>query len=455
MHSSERGVLDNTFITEGPVVKAILVFFFPILLGSFFQQLYNTVDALVVGRYLGKEALAAVGGGTSTFVNLLVGLFIGLSNGASVLVSQYYGARNKERFYESIRTSILIAVLGGVFVALVGFFGSDRAMGIMRTPPDVHTLSVVYLRVYFLGMPASLLYNMISSVIRAAGDSKTPLYVLIATCLANIGLDVLFVLVFRMGVAGVAWATVLCEVLSAFALLLVLKRKFPDFTFNLTLYFDGDILRRMLSLGIPAGLQSSMYNVSNIIIQAGINTLGTVVVAANAAYGKADSFFWMCINSMGVAITVFAGQNYGANKRERISRGTVCGLFLGACISILFSVCYLVFGRSILGLFTTDAEVIDVGMVIMHVIAPTFVTFVSIEVLSAVIRGCGQTFYPTLIMFFGVCVIRVVWIFTVFPQNRTIEALMVLYPITWVFTSAVFWMYYIFGNWYKPQDMGA
>jgi putative MATE family efflux protein len=458
----KREPVRTTSITEGSIAKGLLLFFFPILFGSFFQQMYNVADAIIVGRFIGKEALAAVGGGTSVFVNLLVGFFVGITNGASVVISQHFGANEKDKTHLSIQTSMVMSFIGGVIVMALGLSTSKWAMRLIATPDDILDMSVTYLDIFFLGMIPMFLYNMSASALRSMGDSKRPLYILILGCLVNILLDVLFVAVFRWGVAGAAWATVGCETISAMLGIYFLRHngdKSNCFSFH-GMGINGPICRKMLYLGIPAGIQGSMYSISNIIIQGSINSLGTNIIAANAAYGKVDTLFWMCINSFGVAMTVFSGQNYGASQFQRVRKGTWVCLGMSSLMSVLFSVIFLTWGRSFLSLFTTDATVLDDGVTILRCVAPFFITWVSIEILSGTIRGCGQSVVPTLLTVFGVCVLRIFWVAFYFPDHHTIQTVMYIYPISWSVTSVLFWIYYATGHWMareprKKRDLVA
>lgn len=446
----KRQLLASPSIIEGSIPKALLSFFFPILFGSFFQQLYNTADAVIVGRFVGKEALAAAGSGTSVFINLLVGFFVGLSNGASVVISQYYGSKDLRKVHISIETSMMLSFIGGTIVAVTGILISEWAMRLIGTPEDILILAVIYLKIYFIGMVPMFVYNMGSCILRSRGDSRTPLIILIVSCFSNIVLDILFVAVFRWGIAGAAWATVLCLAISA-VLTIFFLRRIPEkecrFHFHELRLFDKEIIKRMLYLGIPAGIQGSMYNISNIIIQSSINSLGTNVIAGNAAYGKIDSIFWMCVNSFGVAMTVFAGQNYGAGNYKRVKQGTWVCMGMCSVMTIACSIIYMLFGRTFLSLFTTDDEVLDAGMMILRTIAPTFITYISIEILSGTIRGCGVSIIPTLFITIGICVFRILWVIFIFPLRPDVQNIMSTYPFSWILTSTMFLLYYRFGHW--------
>ena len=308
-------------ITEGVIWKQLLIFFFPILFGTFFQQLYNTADAIIVGNFVGKEALASVGGSASTIINLLVGFFVGLSSGATVIISQYYGADNRRRVSDSVHTAIALAIAGGVVIMLIGLVSARFALTAMGTPDDILSLSLTYMKIYYLGTIPSMIYNMGSGILRAVGDSKRPLYFLIASCLVNIVLDLLFVAVLDMGVAGAAIATIASQFFSAILTLIALLRTQDSYRLIVSkIRFHRDLLFDIIKIGLPAGLQSAMYSISNLLIQSSINSFGTDTIAAWTAYGKVDSIFWMIMGAYGVSITTFAGQNFGAGKYDRIKK---------------------------------------------------------------------------------------------------------------------------------------
>ena len=330
----EGKVAKKNRITEGSIFGQLLLFFFPILFGTFFQQLYNTADAMVVGRFVGKQALAAVGGSTSTLINLLVGFFVGLSSGATVVISQFYGARKADKVHWAVHTSIAFSVIGGIIFMIVGLVGSPWALEAMKTPEDVMGHAVVYIRIYFLGIIVNLVYNMGAGILRAVGDSRRPLYFLIASCFTNIILDVLLVAVLGMGVAGAALATITSQLLSAVLVVLALMK--TDDMYKLEwkkVRIDQRMLQRIVRIGIPAGMQSVMYNISNVIIQAGVNTLGTDNVTAWATYGKVDGLYWMMINALGISVTTFVGQNFGAGRLDRVRKGAGACMVIGVALT--------------------------------------------------------------------------------------------------------------------------
>ncbi len=383
-------------ITEGVIWKQLLLFFFPILFGTLFQQLYNAADAVIVGRFVGKEALSAVGGGTGTVINLLVGFFVGLSGGASVVISQYYGARKAELVEYAVHTAIAFCILGGFVLMVGGILTAPAILTAMDTPADVLDPSILYIRIYYVGTIGNLIYNVGAGILRAVGDSRRPLYFLIASCFANILLDLLLIVCFDLGVAGAAIATICSQALSAVLVILVLVRVKDMHRLDLhKIRIDRKMLHRIVQIGFPAGLQSVMYSLSNIIIQAAINGLGTDTVAAWTVYGKMDALFWMTISSFGIAITTFAGQNYGAGKMERVRKGISTCLAMCFASTIVISILLNIGGYFLYSLFTSDPEVLRIGMQIVHFLVPTFFTYVCVEVLSGALRGVGDCWIPT------------------------------------------------------------
>lgn len=432
-------------ITEGVIWKQLLIFFFPILFGTFFQQLYNTIDAVIVGKYVGKEALAAVGGTTGTLINLLVGFFVGLSSGASVIISQYYGAKNEEKVREAVHTAMAFSITGGIILMILGMIGAPIALKAMGTPEDIMNYAVVYIRIYFAGIIGNLIYNMGAGILRAIGDSKRPLYFLMTSCVVNIILDIVFVVIFRMNVAGAALATILSQLISAVLVIVVLMRSKDVYQLILPkIRLHLEMVKRIIQIGFPAGLQSAMYSISNIIIQSSVNALGTDTIAAWTAYSKIDAIFWMIIGAFGISITTFVGQNHGAGKRERVEKGIKVCMKMTLVTSIIISVILYVFGGYIYQLFTDDAAVMEKGVEILHFMVPFFITYICIEILSGALRGVSDCWIPMLITCLGVCVVRVLWILFAVPHNMTMKMVLVSYPLTWILTSVSFVIYYRF-----------
>lgn len=430
-------------ITEGVIWQQLLIFFFPILFGTFFQQLYNTADAMIVGKFVGKEALSAVGGTTGTLINLLVGFFVGMSSGAAVVVSQYYGAKQENQVKKAVHTSFCLAIAGGVLLMVIGGVFSPAAIRAMGAPEEIMGYSITYMRIYFIGVIPNLVYNMGAAILRAVGDSKRPLYFLVASCLTNIVLDLLFVVGLKMEVAGAALATILSQLISAVLVMVTLMRTQEAYRFEFSaLRVDQMLLRKVIQIGLPAGLQSMMYSISNILIQANINGFGTDTIAAWAVFGKIDGLFWMTMDAMGIAVTTFAGQNFGAGKFDRLKKGTYVGLWMSAVITAILGGLMLVLGYPLISLFTSDGTVMEEAMNMMRFIIPFWFCYVCVNVYPCTLRGVGDALVPMLIICVGTCVLRIVWIFTAGIVYPGLYTTLVSYPLSWTITSIAFIVYY-------------
>lgn len=430
-------------IVEGVIWKQLLLFFFPLLAGTFFQTLYNTVDAIVVGRFVGKEGLSAVGGAAAVIINLLVGFFVGISSGATVVIAQYYGAKRDDDIEKAVHTAIAIAIAGGLIMNLICLIIAPNLLGIMNTPAETIADSALYLRIYAFGMIPNMIYNMGSGILRAVGDSRHPTYFLIAGALANIVLDLVTVLVFHMGVAGAALATIVSQMVSALLTVLLLMRTRDSYRLTLRhIRFEKVYAAKILGIGIPAGLRSSMYSISNIVIQTAINGFGTDTVAAWAAWGKIDSIYWMVIASLGTATTTFIGQNYGAGKNKRVRQCTRVSLGMAAAVSLLFSLLFRNYAQVLMHAFTEDSSVLLIGRTIAVYLSRFYLTYICIEILSAVLIGMGDALIPTIITILGVCVLRIVWNLTAVPHWHSLRTVLFNYPLTWTVTSTAFLIYY-------------
>lgn len=447
---TERGfgmVKTENSIVTGVIWKQILLFFFPILIGTFFQQLYNTVDTMIVGQYVGTHALAAVGT-TGTVINLLVGFFVGVSSGATVIISQFYGASDPQNISKAVHTSVALALAGGVIIMVIGLSTSRIILEMMSVPADIIDDAVLYMNVYYIGIIANMIYNVGTGILRAIGDARMPLYVLIVCCIANVILDLLFVVVFNWAVFGVALATILSQLISAILIMIRLMGTQEVYRVELKkIKFDAGILRNVIRIGLPAGLQSVMYSLSNIFIQASINGFGTNAIAAWAAIGKIDGFIWMVMSAFGIAVTTFVGQNFGARKYDRVKRCTKVGLLMALGSTITLSVLLLMFSRPLLQMFAKDEAVVTLGIDFFKILAPSYFMFVFIEILSGAIRGAGEALQPMLITCVGVCVLRIAWLVTAVPLCNTMQMVAMNYPVTWAITATVFIIYYARGKW--------
>ncbi|WP_072521249.1 MATE family efflux transporter [Blautia sp. Marseille-P3087] len=430
-------------ITEGVIWKQLLIFFFPIVIGTFFQQIYNTADSIVVGRFVGKEALAAVGGSVNQIVNLVVEVFVGLTSGASVIVAQFYGAKDRKNLNKTLHTSYAFGIAIGLVVAVIGLFLTNTVLELMKTPQELMADSRLYLHIYFCGMIFNIIYNMGASILRAVGDSRRPLYVLMVTCGLNIVLDILLVVIFHLGVMGVALATVTCQGISSILVTSMLMKEHPLFRLKLReIRFYRVSLRAVLRIGVPAALEATMYTIANLIIQVFVNELGTDTVAAWGTFAKIDAVYWMVVNAFGISITTFVGQNFGAGKVRRMRKSVgVCMVMAYAGAFLVSGVLYALAGP-LYRLFTTDEGVVRIGVDMMHFLLPSYFMYVVIGILSGALRGAGRVLVPMLLTCGGVCLIRIIWMFGVFPTHSGINTIMLSYPVSWGITAVLFIIYY-------------
>lgn len=438
-------VMNKNEITDGIIWKQLLVFFFPIVVGTLFQQLYNTVDAVIVGRFVGKAALASVGGSATVLTYQVVMFFTSLANGAAVVISQFYGAKNISRLHTALHTAAAFSIIASVLISIAGYIATPILLSIMKTPSDIMSDSIAYLRIYFSGIIATLIYNMGSGIMRAVGDSKRPLYYLIVCCILNIILDIVLVVFFKLGIAGAAIATIISQAVSAILVIRALMTSYDMIRLiPKDIRIDLPLLISQLRIGLPGGIQSSMYGLTNIIIQTSINQFGTDTAAAWAAFGKVDLIFWAVSGAFGISITTFSGQNYGAGKLERVYKSVrVClAMSLTLCGSILIGL--LVLAHPLLSLFTSDEAVIDIGTYMMINIVPSYAIFIFVEIFTGALRGIGDVMIPTLITLGGVCLVRLPWILIVTPIRKELFTILVSYPIAWAATALLLIPYYFY-----------
>lgn len=435
-------------LLHGNITEQLLLFFFPVFFGTLFQQLYNTVDAVVVGNFVGTAALGAVGGSTGTLINLLVGFVTGLSSGATVVIAQFYGQNNRDGVKRATASGMFLAIVLGAVLTVVGIVFAPQLLQMLNVPEDMFAQAVTYLRIYFVGMVPTMVYNTGAGILRAIGDSKRPLYFLIASACTNIVLDIVFVAVFPFGIAGAAWATVISQVVSSRLTMYVLSHTNQPVQFRYRdLSADWPILKRILAIGLPTGIQSSLYSIANLFIQASINGFGTSTVAAYTAFGKIDALFWNASGSLGTAVLTFAGQNFGAGNIKRVRSGFyhAIGCYVVGALGII-AICWFG-GPNLFRLFTPDQEVITIGLSILHYLCPWWISFCLVEVFSSGIRACGDSLIPMLITASGIGAFRILWI--IFYPGTTIFDTLVCYPISWVLTSILFMIYYLQGGWLK------
>ncbi len=437
-------------LTQGNILKKLIVYFLPIVAGTIFQQLYNAVDAIIVGKYVGTIALAAVGGSAANIINVLIGFFVALSGGATVIVAQLFGAKEDQNLHIATGTGIAFCLFVGVILTVFGYALAPQMLRWLSTPADTIADATTYLRIFFLGVVAQLLYNMESGILRAVGDSRSPFIYLLICCGVNIVLDLVFVVLFDMSVAGVAIATVISQVLSAMMATIKLLRSKESYRIDLkAIKLSPEMLGKMMKIGVPSGLQASMYSVSNIILQVAVNKLGTVVVAAWSLAGKIDGFFWATSNAAGTAIMNFSAQNYGAGDLKRVKDGIKQSLKLFLAINFGLSIILLTAGMKALPLFTDDMEVVAATQKVMLYIVPFYFTWTFVEIISNALRGVGDAVMPTVICGIGICLLRVIWIATVYRATPNLLVVCLSYPISWTLTDIAFIIYYRHGSWHN------
>lgn len=435
-------------IIEGNIVEQLLLFFFPVLLGYIFQQLYNTVDAVIVGTYVGKEALAAVGGTTGTSINLIVNFIWGLTSGVSVIVAQYYGKRDVDGVHEAVKTGIFVGFGLGLIMTVVGIIFTPSLLNLLNVPEEILDMSITYMQIFLVGLVPFMVYNVGASVLRATGDSKRPLYFLILAAVINTILDYIFVRYLKMSVFGAAVATVIAQIVCCILMLELLKRTEDCYQFSIKDFgYNKELLKKTIIIGIPSGIQSVVYSISNLFIQASVNAFGTNTVAAYTAFGKIDGFYWNYDSAFGIACMTVVGQNYGAKKIDRVKSTVKFSMLLELAGTILISgVCFF-FATPLIGLFTIDAEVIEIGVKMMRFLSVTWPLFIPIEIISSTCKACGSTMVPMVISALGICGTRITYLL-IYPYKNVIEALY-CYPISWFITSIIFVIYYFKGRWMK------
>ena len=438
-------------MTEGVIWKEILLFSIPLLLGNLFQQLYNAVDSAVVGNYIGAQALAAVGS-SAPVINLLVSFFMGLAVGAGVIISRYFGAR-KEELHIAVHTSLALTFAAGLVMTLIGVLISPYVLQWVGTPSDVMDSSVLYLRIYFLGILSVMVYNMGSGILRAVGDSRNPLYFLIVSSVTNIILDMLFVIVFHMGIAGVGWATLIAQTISAVLTMLLLMRTKEEYQVKLKhIRFHKHMLYEIVRLGLPSGLQNAIVSFSNVIVQSNINAFGSLAMAGCGSYTKIDGFAILPVMSYSMALTTFTGQNMGAKKYDRVKQGAKTGILMSVITIVCISALLLILGPNVLAIFSSDPTVINYGLYMMHVLAPGYIFLAISHAFNGIIRGAGITTVPMIVMVTCWCGLRMAWILTSVPLFHDIGVVFMGWPLTWVASALWLFLYYRKGNWMTRYD---
>lgn len=442
-------------MTMGALIPKILLFSLPLMLSGVLQLLFNAADVIVVGRFAGSQSLAAVGS-TSVVINLLVNLFVGLSVGGNVAVARHIGAGNEKAASDTVHTSIFISITGGLILVLVGLFFSKPILVLMSSPPDVINLAALYLRIYFLSMPALMVYNFGSALLRAQGDTRRPLIYLSIAGVINVIINLISVIVFKMGVAGVAMATCISQYVSAFLVFKCLMRE--DGVLHLDvrkIKINKRALKEVLRVGLPAGLQGIVFSLSNMVIQSTINSFGSTVMAGSAAAANIEGFVYVSMNAFHQAAVTFCSQNYGANKLDRVDKSLAYSEFLVVLVGVLLGGTAFLFGRSLLSIYSTDAAVIDAGMRRMSCVCLAYALCGMMDVFVGGLRGIGYSVMPMIVSLLGACGLRLLWIGTVFLLNPTDTMLYLSYPVSWGITALVHFTCYMTVRKKVRKRMGA
>lgn len=436
----------NLDFTQGSIWKKLIIFVLPILIGNLFQQLYLTVDAIVVGQYTGKAGLAAIDA-VNSLIRLPTNFFVGLSTGSTIIISQYFGKKDQEELSKAVHTSIAFAFVAGLFLSILGNLFAPYFLRILAVPEDIFTYSLTYVRVVFAGMMVSLLYNISTGILRAVGDSRTPLIFLMVASILNVVLDILFVGYLSWGVGGAAFATLLAQLVSALLTLrLLMKTDMACKLYFKQIQFHKNTLQKIFSIGLPIALQSSLYPIANMVIQTSVNEMGTNLIASWSLSTKLDFPIWIMLESLGAAVSTFAAQNYGAGLYDRVKKGVNIGLAITLAVVISFSIFLYFASPTLAKLFINkkDHDVIPMAIQFVRFLAPTYFLFVFSEIFSGGIRATGDTFTPMVLTLTGTFAIRLLWMFLIVPKYRTPMVIVASYPISWLVTSLLVSSYFIY-----------
>lgn len=426
-------------LTDGPVLKKMLLFCIPLMCSSILQLLFNAADIVVVGQFAGDNSLAAVGSNTA-LINLLTNLFVGLSVGVNVLAARYYGAKQEKELSDTVHTAVFVGLFSGVFLNIIGVIGAKQILIWMSTPDEVLQLATLYLRVYFFGMTAVMVYNFGSALLRAMGDTKRPLYYLLGSGIINVVLNLLFVIVFRLDVAGVALATVISQCISAGLVVrcLILEKGAMHLELK-KVRLKRNIFVKILQIGIPAGIQGVVFSLSNVVIQASVNSFGPTVMAGNSAAQNLEGFVYMAMNAFHQGAITFTSQNMGAGRKDRVMRIALVAQLCVIVVGVVFGNGVVLFGHQLLGIYSGSAKVVEAGMVRLRMICTVYALCGMMDVMVGLLRGLGYAVMPMIVSLIGACGLRLIWIATVFqiPQFHTIPMLYLSYGVTWIITFLV------------------
>lgn len=443
----------STDLIHGHIAKSIFWFSVPLLIGNLFQQLYNTVDAYVVGNFVSKEALAAVGA-SSPIINMLIGFFMGLATGAGVIIAQYFGAGDNGRLKKAVHSSAALTLVMSLLLTVIGIIGTNPMLHAIGIPADVFHDSSTYLMIYFAGISFNLIYNMGSGILRAMGDSKRPLYFLIIACIVNIILDFLFVKYLHMGVAGAGYATLIAQAISAILVVIVLIRsEGPHQLFWKQIRFHFPILKKIIMVGLPTGIQQSIVSLSNVIVQSYVNAFGSSVVAGYSATIRIDGFVNLPLQSFNMAVTTFVGQNIGAKQYERVKKGSRIALWMTMAVISTMAISLFFFGESFIAIFNSEPDVIQAGRTMQLAFVPFYIMLPVVQIYNGVLRGAGKSSVPMYIMVFNFVILRQIYLAIVTQMTSDVYFVFMGWPVTWVTCAIMFIIYYHKVNWLNQESV--
>lgn len=443
----------STDLIHGHIAKSIFWFSVPLLIGNLFQQLYNTVDAYVVGNFVSKEALAAVGA-SSPIINMLIGFFMGLATGAGVIIAQYFGAGDNGRLKKAVHSSAALTLVMSLLLTVIGIIGTNPMLHAIGIPADVFHDSSTYLMIYFAGISFNLIYNMGSGILRAMGDSKRPLYFLIIACIVNIILDFLFVKYLHMGVAGAGYATLIAQAISAILVVIVLIRsEGPHQLFWKQIRFHFPILKKIIMVGLPTGIQQSIVSLSNVIVQSYVNAFGSSVVAGYSATIRIDGFVNLPLQSFNMAVTTFVGQNIGAKQYERVKKGSRIALWMTMAVIATMAISLFFFGESFIAIFNSEPDVIQAGRTMQLAFVPFYIMLPVVQIYNGVLRGAGKSSVPMYIMVFNFVILRQIYLAIVTQMTSDVYFVFMGWPVTWVTCAIMFVIYYHKVNWLNQESV--
>ncbi len=437
----------NLDMTQGSIWKSMVSFAVPVFLGQLFQQLYNTADSVIVGQFVGKDALAAVAS-SGNLILMMTGFFIGLSVGAGVVISRYFGAKDYERVETAIHTDVAFGAVCGILLTVIGVILTPKILVLMKTPEDVLPVSTLYFRIYFIGSFSTIMYNTLTGILQAVGDSRTPLFYLMISSVTNVALDLVFVGLFSFGVAGAAIATVISQTVSAvLCFIKLIRSKGPERLYFRRIRFDWPMLKAIMNQGIPSGVQNSIISIANVVIQSNINAFGSDAMAGCGSYSKLEGFVFLPISSFALAITTFIGQNLGAGEHERAKHGARFGIFCAMALAVAIGAVIYISGPSLIKIFNDDPAVVEIGVTEIRILSPFYFALAFANGVSSVMRGAGRAKVPMYTMLACWCIIRVAYVTVAVRFFPVITTVFWAYPITWMLSCVVFLTYYIKVDW--------